>query len=220
MRARDGIAADPRRAPSRAVVLVGRRYSRFVALAKRVLPAIAAALILTVAAWSRIQAVVDGFHVGAPRLDLSDARSLQMVSARYTGVDRDNRPFVITAAVAREQPKLNDLITLHRPTGDMTTAGGVGLELSANTGFYQPDPQLLDLFGNVALYQNKGNEFHSASAHVNMAAGTAEGDQPISGQGPFGNITADGFRILDRGATIVFRGHAKLEILPPAKERQ
>ena len=47
-----------------------------------------------------------------------------------------------------------------------------------------------------------------------MAAGTAEGDDPVTGQGPFGNVTAEGFRILDRGDTIVFKGRTKLEIRP------
>src|SRR6185312_2078985 len=110
------------------------------------------------------------------------------------------------ADVARQKPKLDGLITLERPKGDLTTASGSWLELSASTGLYQPQPQLLDLFGEVGLYQDKGNEFHSATAHVDMAAGTAEGDDPITGQGPFGNVTAEGFRILDRGDTIIFTG--------------
>ena len=91
--------------------------------------------------------------------------------------------------------------------GRLTTTGGNWLELSADTGLYQPQPQLLDLFGNVALFQDKGNEFHSSSAHIDMDAGTAEGDDPVTGQGPFGNVAAQGFRILDRGDTIIFTGH-------------
>ena len=107
-----------------------------------------------------------------------------MVAARYTGLDRENRPFVVTAEVARQKPELDDLITLERPKGDLTTASGNWLELTADTGLYQPQPQLLDLFGNVALFQDKGNEFHSDSAHVDMGAGTAEGDDPVDRPGP------------------------------------
>ena len=114
--------------------------------------------------------------------------------------------------IARQKPNLDDLITLERPKGDLTTQGGGWLELSGDTGFYQPQPQLLDLFGNVSLFQEKGNEFHSTSAHLDMNAGTAESDDPVTGQGPFGNITAQGFRILDRGATILFTGHARLDM--------
>ena len=96
----------------------------------------------------------------------------------------------------------------------LRTLNGNWLELSGDTGFYQPQPQLLDLFGNVALYQDKGNEFHSTSAHLDMNAGTAEGDDPVTGQGPFGHVTAQGFRILNRGDTIYFTGHARLDMAP------
>jgi lipopolysaccharide export system protein LptC len=192
----------------------GRRYSRFVFLTKLALPAVACALLLLIAAWPRLQGVFETVHLPAPRLDLSEARDLHMANARFTGIDRNNRPFTITAVMARQKPDLQGLVTLDKPKGDLTTTAGNWLELSANTGLYEQQPQLLDLFGEVALYQDKGNEFHSTTAHIDMAAGTANGDDPMTGQGPFGNVTADGFRILDRGDTIIFKGHAMLDIEP------
>jgi lipopolysaccharide export system protein LptC len=192
----------------------GRRYSRFVYLTKLALPIVACALLLLVAVWPRLQNVFERTHIPAPRIDVSEAGDLHMAKARYTGLDRNNRPFTITAELARQKPDLQGLITLEKPKGDLTTAAGNWLELSANTGLYQQQSQLLDLFGQVALFQDKGNEFHSTTAHIDMAAGTAEGDDPTTGQGPFGNVTADGFRILDRGDTIIFKGHATLEIEP------
>jgi lipopolysaccharide export system protein LptC len=191
-----------------------RAYSRFVQLSKRALPAVAASLLLLVVAWSRLEEAFEGIHINVPRIDLSEARDLHMVKARFTGIDRENRPFVVTAQVARQKPNLDDLITLERPKGDLTTQTGSWIELSGDTGFYQPQPQLLDLFGNVSLFQDKGNEFHSASAHLDMAAGTAESDDPVTGQGPFGTVTAQGFRILDKGDTIIFTGHATLDMEP------
>jgi lipopolysaccharide export system protein LptC len=204
------VSRDPRPHSAQAT----RAYSRFVQLSKRALPAVAASLLLLVVAWPRLEDAFEKIRLNAARIDLSEARDLHMVQARYTGIDRENRPFVITAQIARQKPNLNDLITLERPKGDLTTQTGTWIELSGDTGFYQPQQQLLDLFGNVALFQDKGDEFHSASAHVNMAAGTAEGDDPVTGQGPFGTITAQGFRIINKGATIFFTGHATLDMEP------
>lgn len=202
-------------APRHAARVEGvRRYSRFVYLTKHALPATAAALLLVVAVWPQIESSLEGVHFAVPRIDLSEARDLRMVKARYSGIDRQNRPFVITAATARQKPNLEDMITLEQPKGDLTAASGSWLELTADTGLYQPQPQLLDLFGNVALYQDKGNEFHSTSAHIDMAAGTAMGDDPVTGQGPFGSVKAEGFRILDHGDTVLFTGHATLDLLP------
>jgi lipopolysaccharide export system protein LptC len=195
----------------------GRRYSRFVYLAKLALPAIAVGLLLMIAAWPRLEGAFETVRIAVPLIDLSDASDLRMVNARFTGIDKQSRPFVITAAIARQKPNLDGLITLERPKGDLTTLSGNWLELSSDTGFYEPQPQHLDLFGNVALFQDKGNEFHSSSAHVDMNLGTADGDDPMSGQGPFGHVIAQGFRILDRGDTIVFKGHTQLDVDPRAR---
>ena len=218
MKSRVQAALAPRRPGVARLPLAGRRYSRFVYTTKLALPAIACALLLVVAAWPQLEAVFEAVRFPVPRIDLSEARDLHMAKARYTGIDRQNRPFTVTAEMARQKPDLNGLVTLDRPKGDLTTTAGNWLELSASSGLYQPQPQLLDLFGEVALFQDKGNEFHSTTAHIDMAAGTAEGDDPMTGQGPFGSVTADGFRILDRGDTIIFKGHAKLEIEPRATQ--
>ncbi|HEX7967292.1 MAG TPA: LPS export ABC transporter periplasmic protein LptC [Stellaceae bacterium] len=193
------------------------RYSQFVSLAKRILPGIAAILLLLVAVWPRLQDALERVHFTAPRLDLREAQDLRMVEARYSGVDRQHRPFVVTADVARQNPNANDIIALETPKGDMATASGGWFKITARTGLYQPQTQLLDLFGNVQLFQDKGNEFRTDSAHIDMANGTAEGRQAIEGEGPFGHAAGQGFRILDRGDTIIFTGQSHLELTPHEK---
>lgn len=211
--ARAPLASDVFSARRRLRASFDRRYSRFVFLAKRILPAVAVTLLLLVAAWPRVQEAIERMHFTLPRLDLREAQDLRMVNARYSGIDRQNRPFVVTADVARQNPNADDLVSLEGPKGDMTTANGSWFELSGYTGIYQPQQQLLDLFGNVELFQDKGNEFRTDSAHIDMANGTAQGDEPIEGQGPFGHITGQGFRILNRGDTIIFTGHSHLELV-------
>ncbi|HWI29504.1 MAG TPA: LPS export ABC transporter periplasmic protein LptC [Stellaceae bacterium] len=216
----DSIADLETLAPLRPLISVDRRYSRFVSLAKRVLPVVAGLLLLLVGVWPLLEPTFEHVQFNLPRLDPREAKDLRMVHARYTGMDRQGRPFVITADVARQTPNVDDLIALEGPKGDLTSASGSWFELSGYTGVYQPNAQLLDLFGNVQLFQDKGNEFHTDSAHINMAKGTADGDDPIRGQGPFGHVTGEGFRIIDRGNTIVFTGHAHLELVPEEKVAQ
>jgi lipopolysaccharide export system protein LptC len=193
-------------------------YSRFVSLAKRILPAIALVLLLLVAIWPRIQDALEHVHFAPPQLDLREAQDVRMVQARYSGVDRQHRPFTITANVARQNPSANDIVALERPKGDMTTTSGTAIQVTARTGLYQPQAQLLDLFGDVRLLQDKGNEFRTGSAHVDMANGTAEGREPIEGEGPFGHASGQGFRILDHGDVIIFTGQSHLELVPHEKK--
>jgi lipopolysaccharide export system protein LptC len=206
--------------PVRPLPGLSRGYSRFVNLAKRILPAAAIALLLLLAAWPRIEDAIEHVHIALPHLDLREAKDLRMVNARYSGIDKLNRPYVITAEVARQNPKADDLVSLEGPKGDLTTANGGWFEVTAYTGLYQPQTQLLDLFGAVQLYQDKGNEFHTDSAHVNMEAGTAEGQDPVDGQGPFGHITSEGFRMLDNGDTIIFTGKSHLFLRQHNKEQK
>src|SRR6185312_11930681 len=139
------------------------------------LPAVAIALLLLVVAWPRLQAGLDHLRLSFTRLDLSDARDLRMVNARFSGIDKRHRPFTLTADVARQMPERNDLMALEGPKGDITLQNGAWLALTAYTGVYLTQGQLLDLFGD---------------------------------------ITSEGFRLLDHGQTIIFTGKAKLHIAP------
>jgi lipopolysaccharide export system protein LptC len=203
---------------ARARAVFNPRYSRFVGLAKRIFPAIAATLLLLAAVWPRIRDAIEHVHLVASHLDLREARDLRMVQAHYTGIDRQQRPFVITAEVARQNPAADNIVALERPKGDLTTLSGNWFEVISDTGLYQPQAQLLDLFGNVQLFQDKGNEFRTDIAHVDMANGTAEGQEPIEGQGPFGHVMGEGFRILNHGDVIIFTGRSRLDLAPHEKK--
>jgi lipopolysaccharide export system protein LptC len=190
------------------------RYSRFVAMAKRLLPLAAVGLLILVAVWPRLDIDFGALNL-VPKTDPRLAHDLRMLHARYSGIDRDNRPFMLTADAAEQLSNdINDLIGLEGPKADMTTARGGWFESSAYTGTYQPQSKLLDLFGEVALYSDRGDEFHTDSARVDLVHSTAQGDEHITGQGPFGHVAADGFRVLDRGTTIIFTGHANLVLDP------
>jgi lipopolysaccharide export system protein LptC len=43
-----------------------------------------------------------------------------------------------------------------------------------------------------------------------LVAGAAQGNQPVAAQGPFGTLTADGFRLTDRGQVVLFTGKARV----------
>jgi len=194
-----------------------RSHSRFVQRSKWILPSLAASLLLLVVTWPQLKSVVDRLHFTLPRIDLSDARNLRMLEPRYTGIDRENRPYVLTASSATQVSGSDDIVSLLAPKADMTTNSGNWVEVTSYTGTYQPQPQLLDLYGDVELYQDRGNEFHTDSARVDIANGTAKSDQPVTGQGPFGHVTAEGFTMLDRGAVIQFNGKTNLTLLPRPK---
>jgi lipopolysaccharide export system protein LptC len=202
------IAAQP--IAAQPIAAAGNRHSRRVALLKRVLPAIGLALLLLIAAWPRLAPLWERMRIAFPAIDLREAGELRMINPRYSGVDRIGRPFVVTAAVGRQVPNRQDLVSLETPRADMKTHSGADIGVAAATGIYQSQVQLLDLFGQVTLVHQNGTRFVTDTARVDVANNTAEGSDPVAGAGPSGDIKADGFRILDKGDTIIFTGKSDM----------
>ena len=201
-------AARPQRGARQWRPKAADRYSRRVALLKRVLPIIGGTLLLLVAAWPRLSPLVDSVRLGFAAIDLREARELKMLDPRYAGIDRLNRPYVVTAAVGRQVPNHNDLMSLEQPRAVMTVHDGAKVVLNAATGIYQSQTQLLDLFGGVTLTHQNGTRFVTRRAHADFSDNTAVGHDPTKGHGPAGDIWGQGFRILDKGDTIIFTGRS------------
>jgi lipopolysaccharide export system protein LptC len=205
--------------PRRAVVAQNSSYSRLVGWLKLVLPLVAATLLLLVGAWPQLKASFDHLHLMLPKIDLKEARDLRMLNARYSGLDRQNRPYVVTAEVARQASGQDDLMSLEEPKADITMQSGAWIALTSETGVYQSQAQSLDLFGDVNLYHDRGMTFVTDTAHLDLAAGTAEGHDTVNGHGPSGEVVAEGFQILDKGDVIIFTGKARM-VLNSAKDTE
>src|SRR5437868_8157417 len=185
-------------------------YSRRVAFLKRVLPAIGVTLLLLIALWPRLAPLWERMRFAFPAIDLRDARELRMLNPRYAGNDRLGRPYVVTAAVGHQAPDRQDLMSLEEPRADMKSHGGADVVVTADTGVYQSQTQLLDLFGHVTLVHENGTRFVTGSARLDVAHNSAEGSDPVEGHGPSGNIKSQGFRIYDKGDEIIFTGAADM----------
>jgi lipopolysaccharide export system protein LptC len=190
--------------------LVTDRYSRRVALLKRLLPVVGLVLLVLVAVWPKLLPLLESVRLGFPAIDLREARELRMLNPRYAGIDRFNRPYVVTSDIGRQVPNRDDLMSLERPRAEMTTHSGASVVVTAATAMYQSQAQLLDLLDDVNLVHENGTRFVTRSAHVDVSANTAEGREAVSGHGPSGDIAAQGFRILEKGDTIIFTGKSNL----------
>jgi lipopolysaccharide export system protein LptC len=181
-------------------------YSRRVSLLKRVLPASGLTLLLLITAWPQLSPILERVRFAVPPIDLREARELRMINPRYAGLDRLGRPYVMTAAIGRQVPNRDDLIAFEKPHGDLRLNSGMHVVVTSVTGVYQSPAQLLDLFDDVNMVRDDGTHFVTGSAHLDLATNTGEGKDPIVGHGPSGDITAQGFRILNSGDTIIFTG--------------
>ena len=102
------------------------------------------------------------------------------------------------------------------PKADVTLSDGSWLVLTANSGVYNQKRKFLNLEGAVNLFHDSGYEFNTKKADLDLKRGIAKSNQPVKGQGPFGQLQAEGFRIEDKGNIILFSGKSKLTLFPKA----
>lgn len=198
------------RAAPTAGQMARRRFA--VAWTKRLLPALALILLGAVVFWPEIEGNEDRSRVSFRRTVQPRAEALRVVAPRYQGVDEQNRPFTITARVGQQEGAA-EILNLEEPRGDITMGDGAWIYIQSRTGRYDKPAGTLDLAGDVTIYHDNGTMLLTQEAKVKMEAGTAEGDTPVAAQGGFGTLTAEGFRIRDSGAVVIFTGrsHAVLE---------
>lgn len=230
-----GVAApSPARPPRRRSLLPSRarpkhsaHYSRFVHAMKWLLPTVAAVLIAVILAWPYLRTEDLRFRISFAALTADQTEDPSMVNPRYLGIDNDDQAFSVTADLARKLAGGALSVELEMPKADITLNDGTWLVLTAENGVYQRTEQTLDLVGAVNLFHDSGYEFRTSKARIDLEKGRAVGDTAVYGQGPFGDLKAQGFDLLDKGKVIVFTGKSKLVIYPgmgrdgtPAKSKR
>jgi lipopolysaccharide export system protein LptC len=196
------------------------RHSLFVNFMRFVLPAIALSLVAVVVVWPQMHdSGKMRFRLNFAKINPNSASTLSMVKPRFTGLDSGQRPYTVTADSATQVASGSSLIDLDKPVADLTMKDGTWVALRSTEGTYDQATHDLDLRGEVNLYQDKGYEFTTKRAYMNLQAGTAHGEEPVEGQGPFGHLTSKGFRISEHGKYLVFTGPAKLVLYPKSASK-
>ena len=190
----------------------GRRYSRFVSLAKIALPLIALALVMVLVAWPQAQNEGTTFQVSLAALPEGDAGDTGMTRARFVGTDSKDQAFVITAERAVPNAINPERITLEMLQADLTLSSGVWASMLSVTGLYDRVQQSLTLRGGVDLFADNGFALHTASARIDLADGIANGSEPVRAQGPMGELDADSFRIERDGHRLFFKGNVRMTL--------
>lgn len=202
----------PRPVPSRARrgytrgSMLRRRFT--VRFLKLLLPAAALALLSAIVLWPEFERTSENARLSFRRLSRTTPEAVRVVDPRYQGIDDQGRPFNVTAFIA-SQPGASNVVDLEAPRGDMTLTNGGWVLLDSRTGRLDREENILDLWGDVTIWQDDGTLIETQQARVDVKEGHAEGDSPVAAQGSFGTITGDGFRLRDRGAVVVFTGNAR-----------
>ena len=204
--------ADPAPEVSHAPPRLSRRsgYSLFVGAMKVILPALAVGILLLVLVWPSLMPEDTRFRIGLSDLGPEGGGELSMINPRFQGRDKAGRPFSVVAERATQPSEEGGRVELTAPKADITLADGAWLILGARAGTYHREREVVNLRGDVSLFHDRGFEVHTARARLDLAAGEASSDSPVSGHGPAGRLEAEGFRLYDGGRRIVLLGRSRL----------
>ncbi|HYE00095.1 MAG TPA: LPS export ABC transporter periplasmic protein LptC [Alphaproteobacteria bacterium] len=186
-----------------------RGYSRFVRILKVTLPLAALGLLGAVVAWPQI-----GSDVPPPPPVVAQAEGPTMTDPRFHGTDSRNRPFSVTAERAVQAVQAGSPVALEKPDAEVTLGDGTWVQVSARTGQFDQPNQMLRLDGDVTVFHDSGYQMQGEQLQVKLEEGRLWSDAPVRGQGPNGEIEAEGLQIVDRGRTVVFTGKSRLVLRP------
>lgn len=192
--------------------VAGRRYGRFVGIAKLLLLILAGGLVAVVAIWPQLRKEGGLIPIGTTRIEQADVESLRVVNARFTGSSREGRPYTVTFDDASQTRKDSDLVILAQPKADMVLHDGSWLAVEAPSGRFHRGNRVLELDHAVNLYHDSGMELRTGSVTFNLERGTGAGYDPLHAQGPFGRIDSQGLRIREDLGVIQFVGPVRAVI--------
>ena len=189
-------------------------YSKFVHWMKVLLPTAAVVMLIFIITWPHFQIKDSRFRIGFTTLKLTGNQDKSMINPRFLGTDKKTKPFSVTADIAKNIMVDASVVELEMPKADITLPDGSWLVLTADTGVFDKNRKMLELRKKVNLFHDSGYEFRTSSTDVDLSKGLAVGNKPISGQGPFGSLESEGFRLIDKGRIIHFTGKSKLIMYP------
>lgn len=192
------------------------RYSKFVALMKRLLSLGAFLIIAAVMAFFFIQRQPRQLQLAYEKLGHIE-NDLTMVKPRLTGSDSKGNPFVITADTAVQDAHNPKKASLKNMEADLSLDRNGWLNARARTGFVDMASGQLELNGGISVFTDTGYELHSNSASANLKQNIIHGHETVTGQGPDGTLRADSFHA-DRSTNLLtLAGHVHMTFSGPRK---
>lgn len=189
-----------------------KKHTRGVSLVKRLL--VAAALLLTVAliAWPLLNPVEKHLKLSFTQMTEAESGKPHMLNPKFQGVDDHGQPYTVYAESATQEAK--DKVTVKIITGDITLKNNGWVHFSSRDGIIKVKKGWASLSGDVNVSSNDGYTMRTEHVEMELKAGTASGQSPVTIEGPLGVLEATGFVLDNNAGTVTFSGPVKMVVHP------
>lgn len=184
-----------------------RSRSRGVRRLRWALPAAMGALVLAVAGWIAVRAVVADL-----RSDRAAAGGLHMTNPRFFGRDEAGRAFTLQAGEAVRDARDADRVTLTDPNLVLDYGGVRPSTVRGARGVYLQSARRLTVTGGVRVDDGRGARLRSPDALVDTRTGDVRGAGGVTGESPLGRFQASSYLVAGKGARVVFSGDVRARL--------
>lgn len=156
-----------------------------------------------------------------PNEEKTTPGQIELVQAKYEGLDDLGRPYTVTADKASRAMDAPDSVQFENPVADITLQDKTWVAVKAKTGSFDRTTETLRLKGEVHVFHDSGYEILLQDIEINLKQKTASTSSPVTAQGPMGTVAAQNMTVEDQGDLIIFGGPAMLTVfrLSAQKER-
>lgn len=144
----------------------------------------------------------------------AEGLSVTVHGPRFDGYDDNDRPYTLTALTAQRRRDNLALVDLVNPRLKDAASSTV----QARAGVWNAETEVLDLEGDVVMTDAAGYTFTSQRTRMYVKESRVEGQDPLNGFGPIGEVRSDAYEVLDDGDHIVLKGNVWTKFTPKKKK--
>lgn len=195
-----------------------RRHSRRVRLLKIILPTLAVGMTTAFIGYSILASSVGGLaSIGTPSLEGGD---LVMANPKLDGFTKDNLPYNMSAARAKQSLNGGSSIELEEIQARLPIGEGNWASINAATGTFDKDDNTLDITSNVTLETTSGIVARLQSAKVDIAAKKLSTKKPVEIELDGTRIAAESMQATEGGKILMFSDRVRVQIDPSQIRRE
>lgn len=201
-----------------AAFLKARRYSKRVRVVKFALPLVGAALAIGFFGYSYVLSP-SSVSIGVGGTAVRDGK-LVMANPKVSGYTQDNLPYTLTAMRAIQDLSQSGTIQLEDIDAKFPVDENNWARVLARTGTYDDTGNTLDITSPVTFKTTDGMTANLKSAFINIEAGELSTSEPVDILQDGSRVTADTFKVLDKGKVFVFENRVRVMIEPQNRADQ
>lgn len=134
----------------------------------------------------------------------AEEEELTVSVSRFTGFDKNQQPFSVTAGNAVQDGGNSSRVRLIEVTAELKRKSGEEISISSQRALYDSDTKTIDLEGNVIITSAQGFVAKMGKAQVKIDERRLRSEVAVEVVHPSGIIRSNGMEFIDDGARILF----------------